>query len=620
MGKKEPYSILLDVRAFGERVTWLFLLFAGLARAQSICAPSPDVQAGLDRVPGHQPADQFKYDFFQARRSAIRALMQRYPGDVFVQRAYVGDMAEANARDRDKVIAEYKALHEQRPEDGYTSYLYAKALVGRNTPQAVQLLTDELEKAPNFPWPHLQFVAIYSAPNFLDKAKAVAHTQAFLSACPSALEGYAPVSGLGDKDLIVQAALQVRRIIEPRVDPDAVGAYSTLWPLEFAAHPPSEYDGLRKQVALDVARLRALHLEQTRQWWQALQDGYTLANDEKQSKWAADEGARRFPSNSNLPERTRWYQEHAYPGSDAPTDQRKAYYGDLLQQTDSWIKLRPNSYAVWFDRLQALDNLDDAATAEVESCVVKMLAVAHADKGPEPLDSVTDFQLLYAVYNKRLQPGLQLELAQRSREQRAAEYDQPPDDRYSSKKIIADNAFWRPYWRSASYFYEADAYVRLRQADKAQNALAQADAALAALKPQLNDKPEFRKPYARQESFYWLGEARLAELQGRKLEAMAYYESALLGRLDSGSVPVAGERDDVAEDAHRLWASLGGSEESWRLWYTRRADAMAAQRHLTWETAKDPLPAFQLADSKGKTWQLADLKGKVVFLNFWASY
>jgi thiol-disulfide isomerase/thioredoxin len=32
------------------------------------------------------------------------------------------------------------------------------------------------------------------------------------------------------------------------------------------------------------------------------------------------------------------------------------------------------------------------------------------------------------------------------------------------------------------------------------------------------------------------------------------------------------------------------------------------------------LPAFDLADVKGKRWSLADLKGKVVFVNIWATW
>ncbi len=34
----------------------------------------------------------------------------------------------------------------------------------------------------------------------------------------------------------------------------------------------------------------------------------------------------------------------------------------------------------------------------------------------------------------------------------------------------------------------------------------------------------------------------------------------------------------------------------------------------------EPAPDFTLVDTKGKTWNLAELKGKVVFVNFWATW
>jgi hypothetical protein len=114
--------------------------------------------------------------------------------------------------------------------------------------------------------------------------------------------------------------------------------------------------------------------------------------------------------------------------------------------------------------------------------------------------------------------------------------------------------------------------------------------------------------------------AREAELHGRKLDAMAFYENALLTRLDAQQKPETGMKDELADNAHQLWASLGGTDEGWKLWYGRRADALAQQATLTWEDANQPLAAFELADLSGKTWNMASLKGKVTFLNFWASW
>ena len=66
--------------------------------------------------------------------------------------------------------------------------------------------------------------------------------------------------------------------------------------------------------------------------------------------------------------------------------------------------------------------------------------------------------------------------------------------------------------------------------------------------------------------------------------------------------------------------SMGGTEEGWSSWYGLREKALASLATLTWENANEPLPPFKLTDLSGKTWTLADLKGKVTFLNFWASW
>jgi len=210
-------------------------------------------------------------------------------------------------------------------------------------------------------------------------------------------------------------------------------------------------------------------------------------------------------------------------------------------------------------------------------------------------------------------------MAHKGVEQLDAEMKQPPYDLFSTKKELDDQVFNQTYNKAQGLFYEAEGYVRLKQTDNARTALVQLDQTLRALKSQINDKDLRRKKYLERESSYWNARAHLAQLQNRKLDAKAYYQSALLDRLESGSLPAPGEKDNLADDAHTLWASLGGTDDGWKSWYADRAAALANQSHLTWETAQDPLPPFQLTDLQGKTWQLADLKGKVVFLNFWAS-
>jgi hypothetical protein len=137
--------------------------FALRAQIAAVCDPTPEVKAALDRLPSYQTADQTDYQYRQARRSALADLMRQYP--VFIQRAYIRNMSYPRA-DHLKGMAEYKALHEQHPDDAQIACLYAQTLLGRDSPQAIKLLTAALQRAPNFPGPHLT-LALPSTPRKL---------------------------------------------------------------------------------------------------------------------------------------------------------------------------------------------------------------------------------------------------------------------------------------------------------------------------------------------------------------------------------------------------------------------------------------------------------------------
>jgi AhpC/TSA family len=610
--RRLPASALLSV-------CWLVAGAAALAQNTPTCEPSPAVKAALDQLPSFQNASQTDWQFHELRQSAIQALLRQYPDDVFVKRADIPARSYPNT-DRDKVVAEYKALHEQHPDDARIDYLYGLTLVGRDSPQAVKVFNAALEKDPSFPYPRLELVHIFSSPNFLDKAQAESQVKTFISACPATFDGYEPLARMDNRPLIAESAQKLRQVIGSRTDPEALGAYTTLWSLEFKAHPPSEYGPLRQQVAADLSRIRALNRENERRWYEALTEGYKLVNDQKQSDWAGGEGARRFPSAYNLPERSKWEKDHQYPGDDTPADKKQAYYSDLLKQTDEWTRERPNTTYIWMERLDALEHLDNTSAADVQACLDRVMQVAEANAGPQPLDSYVYFSVAEVLSKKHLQPDREVEMASKGLDQLAAEVKQPPYDLYATPKDIDDQNFYNANQRAQGVFYEADGYLQLSNPEKAQASLDQLDTSLQQLKSQAGDKDDRRKSVASTESTYWGGLARLAELQSRKTDAMAYYESALLARLDSGQLPAAGEKDELLEGARQLWTSLGGTDKGWKSWYGKRADALASQSHLTWESANDPLPAFELTDLKGKTWQLADLKGKVVFLNFWASW
>ena len=618
MGTQKPSFI-------GLLKVWLCfsLLWVGLApgnaRAQSanVCGPAPAVKLALDGLPQQTPA-LTDWQFHEQYAAALQALLRQYPDDVFVQRAYINSMDSRS--DKDKVIAEYKARYERNPDNPQLAYLYGMTLVGRQSPEAIKLFSGALKADPKFPWPHLQLLTIYSSPVFLNKEQSAAHLRAFLDACPASLDGYEPLTRMDDKDLLRPYSTKLRTLLASRSDPDAVGAYRTLWSLEFKAHSASEYEALRRLVGQDLERLRQLKLEDKREWYEALEDGYKLVNDQKQSDWAQEQVQTRFPRPWELPARSKWEKDHHWPGEDAPPDKKRTYYSDLLQQTGQWVKERPNTTFIWMERLDAMEQLEDVPAADVKSGVDQALQVAITNAGPDGPNSNLYSDLAEALSQKHLEPERVVELAQKGLAKWAIESKEPYYDLYATKENLADSKFYQAYSRLQGLEFEVDGYLQLKQADKAQLLLTQMDEWLQDFKSLAGDNQRHKKTYAGRLAAYWGQMAREAELRGRKLDAMGFYENALLTRLDAQQKPATGKKDELADNAHQLWANLGGTDEGWRLWYGRRADALANQAGLTWEDANLPLPAFELADLSGKTWNVASLKGKVTFLNFWASW
>jgi hypothetical protein len=130
--------------------------------------------------------------------------------------------------------------------------------------------------------PDVLLARIFSSPKFRDNSKADANLKALFDMCPTAFDGYeALVRADHDKEVIRKYATQLRPVLQKRDDIDAIAEYRTLWTLEFKATAPAEYESLRERTARDVLRIRVLNLREKREWYDALEEGYRLANDQK---------------------------------------------------------------------------------------------------------------------------------------------------------------------------------------------------------------------------------------------------------------------------------------------------------------------------------------------------
>ncbi len=604
------------------RISVLFaLLLAALpacvpAQTTDWCIPSPAVKAALDQLPATLPTET-EWQYQQKHSAAIQELLTRFPGDLFVQRTYIASMYRH--ADKDKAIAEYKARYEHSPDDAVVAYLYATALVGRQSAEAIKILDAALQKNPQFPWPHDALAGLYGTPVFQNKDEKVRHVKAFLAACPESLEGYRQLTGLDDKELLAPNAAKLRALLGTRTDMDAIRAYATLWSIEFKAHPMSEYDGLRKQVNEDLARIRALNWTDKRGWLYTLEQGYKLVNDQKQADWASDERMGRWdpwmPASAS-----RWYRDHPHPQTDEAADKKRSYYAEALKQSDAWFKERPNTKFIWQARLYAMEHLEEAPAGDVESAADEYLKFLIGEAGPDGPDSSELFTIARVLSMKHLQPERVVDLAVRGLARARVEDSEPTYDAYDTKENLQESHFYQSLDPIRGSGLEAEGYIQLKQADKARLVLVRMEDELQATHALVGGKAEFKKEYTGRLASWWGLMARTAELQSHEQDAMAFYEHALLLRFEAQQIQETGVPDEIAESARRLFTKLGGTSEGWQIWYGRRADTQAHQATLTWEEANQPLPSFEIADLKGKTWNQASLKGKVTFLNFWASW
>jgi thiol-disulfide isomerase/thioredoxin len=125
---------------------------------------------------------------------------------------------------------------------------------------------------------------------------------------------------------------------------------------------------------------------------------------------------------------------------------------------------------------------------------------------------------------------------------------------------------------------------------------------------------------------YWNNSARLARIEGRKLDALEADGHAFF----VGAAPNASVKTSLREE----WIAVKGSEEGFEAWLDRpdetfprsapptppSGSATVAAAPLGWTKLDKPLPDFAILDAQGKTWRLADLKGKVTLINLWATW
>jgi len=598
------------------------LFLAALPVLAQPCEAPPNVKAAIDAatLPPARPLEE--------RAAAARQVRDQFPADYYAHRFYQ-EQYVSNGLFAKAVQEEYKALLDAHADDPFYQTLYARTLKGTNTREAIALLDKILDKQPDYMLAHQKLTEIYSAPAFLDLQKLRKHLEAYWQGCPSSLTGYTLAGRIDDADFVRQAAAHLRKLLADRTDDEALGLYATLWWLEFKSAPLAGQDPVRERIRADVTRLRSLDFEGRLLLLNALSQAYQDLGDKEGSKWVEERMPKRpggttagvSPANEAI---NQWRRDHP----PKPYD-REAYQDALVTQTAEWVKQWPDDPQVRYERFTALRNSQDAPLEERAQAAEDWLRVYAAHPAwVSPYLQVAGFYAQYNMRYKELPDLLEKALANIPPLRPIAPPPaQPVSDLFLPRPAPAAQQL------NLSGLMEmnqaAGIYLKLRNYDKAHEWLSKLEPLLQEASKGTTDYE--KRNYANQEYQYWNIMAKLARLEGRKTDALEADRNAYF----ANSTFNPGNLEYMKTALREQWKAVKGTEEGFDAWATKPGETAAppapkpalpagattvVSTAMGWTTLDKPLPDFKMADAEGKTWQLADLKGKVTLINLWATW
>ncbi len=554
--------------------------------------------------------------------AGVRRHLESHPDDLFLHRAYQDTFRVLfySKQEQESLVTEYRERLGTHPESLLYQYLYARSLIGVRTPDAVSELEKVLERSPDFPWAHLELAEIYLTRSLYDQQKAQAHLQSFMTLCPSSLMGYESVRRIENGDFLQACTSKLQTLIGERTDWEVFPYYPILWALEFRVSPTSEHDQIRKRVAQDLQRLRSLDQAGDWEWLQTLREGYRLLGDKAAEQWVVEQQNARWKAAPASPSRalSEWQASHPYPKLGDPPEKVQAYWEAFLKVTDGWCKEWPDELSPWLSRLMALSHLQDVPPEAVKATGEGLLKSSRTLSGTGSPDSFTSAQVaeLYAQHGVDLAliPQMVQQAFEQSEKELHASVGKTPEPKAAPERRLNQT-------RCVGLVALAEAGLKGGQPEKSREALFQLGEELAKNQPPEQDT-EFMSNVL--QAKYWERRARLAELEKRPLDALAFYQSALQYMSDPIVVFLDGDPfNRVMGKAKALWHEIGGSNEGWQVWLSgSQASKVQAESRMraNWTNWVKPMPEFAITDLEGRIWRLNDLKGKVSFINVWSTW
>ncbi len=586
--------------------TLVFLASLAFGADQGLpgCEARPEVRQVLQRDES-QKLNAMKWtDRTAYQDRELNDLIANYPRESAPHENRINNMRWQQPERFPEIRQRYRKMAAADPDDPLALYLAASVQYRSDTLEAIRLAERARQLAPGFPAPALLLSQIYVGGKFEDKPKAAALLSQYFDLCPASTQGGWELNKVGTTELRSKIAAALRAKLKKETDPAVLRLYETLWGLEFRVRKPADHAALRKQVAEDVQRMENLNPKPDERYFNALRSGFKQSGAAKSVITALEDRILREAPGSDLAfeiESDRWNDANKPPEDQKDTAAWKAYKPKESAVREEWLRRYPIAARYLLQpAFYSLAQDPQTSDRNVLAALDKALASLQYDR--EYMWSY--WQPANALLERKLEPARALVLLRKANtlfkedQARSARNDTVTDsDRAESEKNARE-------MRAGLRHSMLKAALLMNQPDEA-----------AALKdgPIPTEKKDLE--------LYWYDRARTAALQGHKVDALAYYQTALQARLEPPHWREGRVVDDLTDEAKALWKELGGTEVAYQHWSVPPAVVKGTEAaEGRWEKPTKELASFELADLSGRTWKLKQLEGKAVLINLWATW
>ncbi len=592
------------------------LALPGMA-AEPSCSPPPEVQAIVERSDALFKECGLSDECFAKRHALLSEALADQPHDVFLHRVYQNlfllEVPEGWREEQDGLEARYRARAEAAPADPVARYLAARVM--RDRQAAVPQLRQALELKPELPQVHLALVQSLSGKKDPDsQQEAWQHLWEWVRLCPRETADALPFAArLADRAQQARLAARAREVAPELPGEDALGLYNFLWDLEFRAAAIEDHAAVRQRIAADLVVLDTLGIPESQESLEVLAKGHELAGEAAQAEALRERAVALDPCTdaAAYARSKRWTEEHPPPAPSAKPDERQTYARLAYAEADSWVKRCPQQLDGHIDRTLALGEHRELSAEQIHADLDESLAAW--DRGHRGRSITPPFEQLVA----QMLIEREIELDRVPALLAAARKETAERSRRDLERLGSDPAQRERFAQSQDWLvWQADelavqALVAGGRLDEAAAALDELSRRTAETAPAATASEQSKQAHDFRLAELARMRARLTDKQGHGLDALALYRRAMSEYPDHRG---------IANEARALWDRLGGSEEGWLALGATAAAPAAGDEMRGWERKDRELPALRLSDLSGKVWTSADLAGKVVLVNLWATW